>query len=120
MVDKGAPKNVIEQNIAGFNKSLTDDKKIGEIGATQAVEAVWKKFSAKNKEYTKYKIKIAVTIIGAAAESDHQHRADGGNAVHGRSQRGHLHRGHVEVGLYDRQGDRFGRHGDRKVSGDPE
>jgi len=67
MVDKGAPKQAIEQNIAGFNKSLADDKKIGEIGAQQAVEAVWKKFSAKNKEYTKYKIKIGVTIFGAAA-----------------------------------------------------
>lgn len=67
MVDKGAPKQAIEQNIAGFNKSLADDKKIGEIGAEQAVEAVWKKYSAKNKEYNKYKIKIAVTIIGAGA-----------------------------------------------------
>lgn len=67
MVDKGTPKKQIEQNIAGFNKSLAEDKKIGQIGAQQAVEAVWKKYAAKNKEYNKYKIKIAVTIIGAAA-----------------------------------------------------
>jgi hypothetical protein len=67
MVDKGAPKAAIEQNIAGFNKSLTDDRKIGEIGGSQAVENVWKKYAAKNKEYTKYKVKIGVTIFGAVA-----------------------------------------------------
>jgi len=67
MVDKGAPKAAIEQNIAGFNKSLAEDRKIGEIGGSQAVENVWKKFAAKNKEYNKYKIKIGVTIFGAIA-----------------------------------------------------
>ena len=67
MVDKGAPKQQIEANIAGFNKSLEEDKKIGQIGAQQAVEGVWKKYAAKNKEYTKYKVKIVITIIGATA-----------------------------------------------------
>jgi hypothetical protein len=67
MVDKGAPKAVLEQNLAGFNKSLDSDRSIGEIGAQQAVEAVWKKWAAKNKEYTKYKVKIFVTIFGAAS-----------------------------------------------------
>jgi hypothetical protein len=66
MIDKGAPKQTIEQNIAGFNKSLAEDKKIGQIAAQQAIEGVWKKYSAKNKEYTKYKVKIVITIIGAA------------------------------------------------------
>jgi hypothetical protein len=67
MVDKGAPKAAIEQNMAGFNKSLETDKQIGEIGAQQAIEAVWKKWAAKNKEYNKYKIKIFITIFGAVA-----------------------------------------------------
>jgi hypothetical protein len=67
MIDKGAPKAAIDQNIAGFNKALESDRQIGEIGATQAIEAVWKKWAAKNKEYTKYKVKIFVTVFGAAS-----------------------------------------------------
>jgi len=67
MIDKGAPKAVFEQNLSGFNKSLESDRKIGEIGAQQAVEAVWKKYAAKKAEYTKYKVKIFVTIFGAVA-----------------------------------------------------
>lgn len=67
MVNQGADKKLIEQNIAGFNKSLEQDRAIGEIGAKQAIEGVWKTWSAKNKEYTKYKVKIFVTIFGAVA-----------------------------------------------------
>lgn len=67
MIDKGAPKPMVENQIKGLNKSLEDDRKIGQIGAEQAIMAVWKQYSAKNKEYTKYKIKIVVTIVGAAA-----------------------------------------------------
>lgn len=67
MANKGAAKAVLVQNIAGFNKSLEQDRTIGEIGAKQAIEAVWRSWSAKNKEYNKYKIKIGVTIFGAVA-----------------------------------------------------
>jgi hypothetical protein len=67
MVDKGAPKSVIDQNLAGFNKSLDSDREIGQIGARQAIEGVWKKWASKKKEYLMYKIKIGVTIFGAAA-----------------------------------------------------
>jgi len=67
MIDKGAPKAVFEQNLSGFNKSLESDRKIGEVGALQAIEGVWKKYAAKKAEYTKYKVKIFVTIFGAVA-----------------------------------------------------
>ena len=67
MVDKGAPKTAIEQNMAGFNKSLESDRKIGEVGAQQAIQAVWVKWAAKNSEYKKYKVKIFVTVFGAIA-----------------------------------------------------
>jgi hypothetical protein len=67
MREKGVDKKLFEKNLDGFNKSLLEDKKIGEIAAKQAVEKVWKAYVAKKAEYAKYKIKIGVTIFAAAA-----------------------------------------------------
>jgi hypothetical protein len=67
MVDKGAPPAEVEKHVKGLNASIEQDKKIGHVGAEHAVQAVWAKWQPKQKEYLKYKIKIAVTIIGAAA-----------------------------------------------------
>lgn len=67
MREKGADKKLFEKNLDGFNKSLQEDKKIGELVAKQAVEKVWKDYINKKKEYAKYKIKIGVTIFTAAA-----------------------------------------------------
>jgi len=65
MIDKGAPKGDVEKQVAGLNKSLEDDRKIGQVGAEHAIQAVWTKWSAKKSEYKMYKIKIGVTIAGA-------------------------------------------------------
>jgi hypothetical protein len=67
MIDKGAPKDMIMKQIAGLNDSLEKDRHYGMLGAKLAVEQLWPKLCAKRKEYTKYKIKIVVTITGAAA-----------------------------------------------------
>ena len=67
MIDKNAPKGEIEKNLAGLNKALDQDRSVGIEGAKFAVQQCWDNYLKKKKEYTKYKIKIGVTIFGAAA-----------------------------------------------------
>jgi uncharacterized protein YhaN len=67
MIDKGAKKDAVDAQMAGFNKSLEGDRDVGEKAAQQLVMSVWTKYAAKKQEYNKYKIKIFVTIAGAVA-----------------------------------------------------
>jgi hypothetical protein len=67
MVDKGEKKQVVEANIRGLNTALEQDRSVGIKGAERAIQQVWEKWSAKNAEYKKYKIKIFATIAAATA-----------------------------------------------------
>lgn len=67
MVEKNAPEAEFKKQVDGLNKSIEQDKKIAELAAQKAVTAVWTTYAKKNKDYLKYKIKIVVTVVGAAA-----------------------------------------------------
>jgi DNA repair exonuclease SbcCD ATPase subunit len=67
MVDKNAPPAELKKQLDGLNKSIEQDKDIAKVACEQAVTQCWKTYSAKKKEYLKYKIKIVAKIIGAAA-----------------------------------------------------
>lgn len=67
MIDKNAPKAELDKQLAGVNRSIEQDRKIAEIACEQAVTAEWKKYSAKKKDYLKYRIKIVATVVGSAA-----------------------------------------------------
>jgi len=67
MVDKNAPKAEVDKQIDGLNQSLERDRQTGETGAEQAVMETWTDWADQQSEYKKYKIKIAVVIVGAAA-----------------------------------------------------
>ncbi|GJQ29788.1 MAG: hypothetical protein HBSAPP03_16720 [Phycisphaerae bacterium] len=67
MVDKGASQAELDKQLDGVNKSIEEDKKVAIAASRSAVEAVWKKYQTKKKEYLKYGIKIAATITGTIA-----------------------------------------------------
>lgn len=67
MLDKGAEQSDLNAQLAGLNKSIEQDKAVGVAAAKQAVEATWKNYQTKKKEYIKYGVKIGASIGGAVA-----------------------------------------------------
>jgi DNA repair exonuclease SbcCD ATPase subunit len=64
---KGTKKEDVAKQLAGLNAALEQDRRVGEAIAREEVKAVWEGYIKRNKDYSKYKIKIGVTIFGAVA-----------------------------------------------------
>lgn len=67
MIDKGEDIKVVKKNLAGLNKALQDDYKVAIVAAKMGVQSVWDALVATHKAWKKFKIKIAVSIIGTLA-----------------------------------------------------
>ena len=67
MVDKGEDKKDIDKQIDGLNKALERDRDVAEVAAKLAAEQTWKTYAKKKKEYSAYKIKIVVSVVGSVA-----------------------------------------------------
>jgi hypothetical protein len=63
----GVEKQEIDKQLAKVNAALEQDRSVGEAICRAVVEKCWTDYAKVKKEYSKYKIKIATTIIGAAA-----------------------------------------------------
>lgn len=64
MIDKGAPKAMVEKQAAGLKKTIEGEIAVGEKAAELAVQGAFDKLKATKKEWKKFKVKIITSIIG--------------------------------------------------------
>ncbi len=67
MASKGAGKSDLKKQLDGLNNAIRNDVKVAEKAAEINVAKAWVSLQKKKKEWTKFKIKIAVTIAGTLA-----------------------------------------------------
>ncbi len=67
MAEKGAPVSQIVKNVNGLNEALKKDFEVAKIAAEQGVQKVWEELQAHRKEWKKFKIKVAISIIATIA-----------------------------------------------------
>lgn len=67
MVNKGASEKEMEKQLKGLNDAIKNDVKVAEKGAELAAAKAWSDLQKKRKEWSKFKIKIGVSIVGTLA-----------------------------------------------------
>lgn len=67
MVSKGADKKLMEKQLKGLNDAIKNDIKVGEKAAELAAQKAWTNLQKKKKEWSKFKIKVGVSIAGTLA-----------------------------------------------------
>lgn len=67
MANKGADKKAMEKQLKGLNDAIKNDIKVGEKAAELAVQKAWTNLQKKKKEWSKFKIKVGVSIAGTLA-----------------------------------------------------
>lgn len=67
MANKGADKKDMEKQLKGLNDAIKNDIKVGEKAAELAAQKAWTSLQKKKKEWSKFKIKVAVSIAGTLA-----------------------------------------------------
>ncbi|WP_247676761.1 MULTISPECIES: hypothetical protein [unclassified Leisingera] len=67
MVAKGASDKDMEKQLKGLNDAIKNDVKVAEKGAELAAQKAWASLQKKKKEWSKFKIKIGVSIAGTLA-----------------------------------------------------
>ncbi|OBY25635.1 hypothetical protein A9D60_21390 [Leisingera sp. JC1] len=67
MANKGADKKTMEKQLKGLNDAVKNDIKVGEKAAELAAQKAWTNLQKKKKEWSKFKIKIGVSIAGTLA-----------------------------------------------------
>lgn len=67
MVNKGASDKDMTKQLKGLNDAIKNDVKVAEKGAELAAQKAWSDLQKKKKEWSKFKIKIAVSIAGTLA-----------------------------------------------------
>ena len=65
MLDDGEDIKVVQKNLDGLNQALQQDYKVAIIAAEMGVKKVWDEVIAQRKTWKKFKIKTAVSIVGA-------------------------------------------------------
>lgn len=67
MVNKGASEKDMEKQLKGLNDAIKNDVKVAEKGAELAAQKAWTNLQKKKKEWSKFKIKVGVSIAGTIA-----------------------------------------------------
>ncbi|KIC23712.1 hypothetical protein GC1_16625 [Leisingera sp. ANG1] len=67
MANKGADKKAMEKQLKGLNDAIKNDIKVGEKAAELAAQKAWTNLQKKKKEWSKFKIKVGVSIAGTLA-----------------------------------------------------
>ncbi len=67
MVDKGAPPAMMEKQVAGLKKTVANEVAVGQKFAEAEVIGAVKKLKSSKTDWTKFKIKIVVSITGTVA-----------------------------------------------------
>jgi phosphoribosylcarboxyaminoimidazole (NCAIR) mutase len=67
MIAKGADKKLMEKQLKGLNDAIKNDIKVGEKAAELAAQKAWTNLQKKKKEWSKFKIKVGVSIAGTLA-----------------------------------------------------
>ena len=67
MANKGADKKAMEKQLKGLNDAIKNDIKVGEKAAELAAQKAWSNLQKKKKEWSKFKIKVGVSIAGTLA-----------------------------------------------------
>ncbi|MCB4458183.1 MULTISPECIES: hypothetical protein [Leisingera] len=67
MANKGADKKTMEKQLKGLNDAIKNDIKVGEKAAELAAQKAWTNLQKKKKEWSKFKIKVGVSIAGTLA-----------------------------------------------------
>ncbi|WP_254604259.1 hypothetical protein [Leisingera sp. ANG59] len=67
MANKGADKKTMEKQLKGLNDAIRNDIKVGEKAAELAAQKAWTSLQKKKKEWSKFKIKVGVSIAGTLA-----------------------------------------------------
>ncbi len=67
MVSKGASKSDLKKQLDGLNNAIKNDVKVAEKAAEIQVAKAWASLQKKRKEWSKFRIKIATTIVGTLA-----------------------------------------------------
>ncbi|WP_253279899.1 hypothetical protein [Phaeobacter sp. 11ANDIMAR09] len=67
MVNKGASDKDMQKQLKGLNDAIKNDVKVAEKGAELAAQKAWSDLQKKKKEWSKFKIKVAVSIAGTLA-----------------------------------------------------
>ncbi|WP_264214498.1 hypothetical protein [Leisingera thetidis] len=67
MVNKGADEKTMAKQLKGLNEAIKNDIKVGEKAAELAAQKAWANLQKKKKEWSKFKIKIGVSIAGTLA-----------------------------------------------------
>ena len=65
MIDRGEDVKLVQKNLDGLNKALQQDYKVAMIAAEKGVKKVWDQLIALKATWKKFKIKVAVSIVGA-------------------------------------------------------
>lgn len=67
MLEKGADAAMVQKNLDGFNKAVQQDFDVAKVAAEQGCDKVWEELQEHKKEWKKFKIKVAISIIGTLA-----------------------------------------------------
>lgn len=67
MVKKGASEKDMEKQLKGLNEAIKNDIKVAQAGGAQAVQKAWSNLQKKRKEWSKFKIKVGLSIAGTLA-----------------------------------------------------
>lgn len=67
MVAKGASDKDMEKQLKGLNDAIKNDVKVAEKAAELAAQKAWASLQKKKKEWSKFKIKVGVSIGGTLA-----------------------------------------------------
>lgn len=67
MVNKGASDKDMQKQLKGLNDAIKNDIKVAEKGAELAAQKAWTSLQKKKKEWSKFKIKVGVSIAGTIA-----------------------------------------------------
>lgn len=67
MVAKGASDKDMEKQLKGLNDAIKNDVKVAEKAAELAAQKAWSNLQKKKKEWSKFKIKVGVSIGGTLA-----------------------------------------------------
>ncbi|WP_375175990.1 hypothetical protein [Pseudooceanicola sp.] len=67
MIKKGASVDDVKKQLAGLNKALAEDMKVANKAAEMGVQKSWQNLQGKKKEWKKFKIKVATSIVGTLA-----------------------------------------------------
>ncbi|EAQ03152.1 hypothetical protein OB2597_13448 [Pseudooceanicola batsensis HTCC2597] len=67
MIKKGASVNDVKKQLTGLNKAISEDMKVANKAAELGVQKAWQNLQGKKKEWKKFKIKVAASIVGTLA-----------------------------------------------------